>query len=253
MKKGITFTSDDVARWRNAYADDPSFSITKIREGNLDEGRELVDLSRAHEYLALIKIAGGEFSAALGEFGAASDAWAALFERAELAQDIDPSLTKAIPPGVFLFANAGPDRSLNRLVRATATVAEQTDHTRSPSHYLGVVVRALSMGEIDRAGVLLESSPEMPKHNEGFLRALQAIVAGDEEAFKTALDVEVAFWQRTITRERLQHFPDAVCFAQGIGWLKLAERVWKRSLDLVIDNIPAELLNAVPEFIDPGV
>lgn len=250
--KTSQYTSEDVERWREAYAAAAERTIARIRNGTTDAGLELTDLARRHEYLALTAVALRDYARARGHFGASGEAYANVFERSARGNEIDASLAAIVPPGAVLLAEAGTSESVRRLIAATGGVAAK-DVKGNASHFLGVVLRLFSTGEGDRARALLGEPPKMPKHQESSLRAVRALGAGDERAFVAALKDEVAFWEKTIKREQLQRHPDAVCFAHGLGWIALAEKVWQRRVDVQIEHIPIEVLRSEAEQVDVGV
>jgi hypothetical protein len=242
-----SFADEDVLRWKRVYGGDPEFCLSRIRNGELNRGFEISDLSRAHQYVALIAIAQGDYALALGHLAAASVAWAYLLEREVAGDQIAPDVLNRASQGFILAAASGYEPAITRMAEAYAAAFRDAKSNRNPLVHFGEVLRWLCLREVEAASLSL--TPVL-RQDARATELLEAIIDHHEAVFKTAIAHRIEDWKRRIRSERLQKFPDAVCDDRMIGWVRLAERIWGRrpEIDLTAAKIPPEIFDAKPEF-----
>lgn len=246
-KKKVTYTEENIAIWKEA--DEKSIRIfsEKIRTG---DNAELYSLTLAYESLGLTHIALGNYPAALGHFGAASEVWASLLERYLRRESIGDGLVDRALTVAFTLANAsGADTVVRRLANAFAEVSEELRSRDYPLYCGAMIERALSLGDVETASQLTDSFPESKNWTTA------PIIDQDDRRFADDMRRFAELWKDRVRSERLQRLPDAVCDHYEIGWIKLAEKVWGKrpEIDLEPGRIPKEIFEVEPELIDPGI
>lgn len=241
------FENSDVLRWQEVYGEDPAFSIAKIKSGQTERGLEIVELARAHQYVALISIALCNYSIALSNFAAVAYAWAYLLERYAAGDTLTEDVVARSSQG-FIFASAsGVKEAMLRLCLAFDAACDAGLTTVS-LHDHGFAIRWLCCGDLARTRQALASTSAP---NALARKFVQSIVDRDEVSFRSAVDTAIRDWRRRIGAERLHKFPDAVCDDRVFGWVRLATSVWgsRPEVDLSSARIPLELFDTKAQSI----
>jgi hypothetical protein len=247
-----TFDNSDVTRWVTAYEAALSRSFSRVQAGLLDEGRELADVSRRHQYLALAAIAQLQLNRALGHFAAAASAWAVVLERFASDGQIDRGIAERAWQGFILAAGSGDERAMQRMVRSFGEAVKEAPISGETTVSIGMAL--LELVRCDREAAH-QWSTSVAKHDIRTAELLDAIIETDESHLRYAVKAAVEDWKKRIRAERLQRFPDAVCDDRMIGWLRLAEHVWglRPDVDLSEARVPPEIFDAFAEPVQSSL
>ena len=246
-----SFGKDDIDRWVRVYSRDPEFYLSKIDNGEIERGRTLSELSRSHEYLALIAIARAQYGKALGHFAAAGGAWAYLLERYLAGEEIAPDLLERCSSLPLLLALAADDeRQIDRLAGVYEQAFPEARTGKNKLHWMAIVDAALASGKVRLASDRLAAPP--PDLSSASKSFFDALLHRNEDEFEKHFLSMVENWRKRIRSERLGRFPDAVCNHHQIGNIRLAERLWghRPNVDLAAAKIPPEIFDAVAEPVE---
>ena len=253
----IEIAESDIARWEEADAlvmsllidgQDPSVS----RELSAFERLSLV--AEDGVSIALTRIARERYSEALGWLRSAVRAQCERFcvGRQQQAGGLSAGMWQHL-----LLAHASTDQTLvdrfNDLFDLELAARPEARSTED-SMYHARLLKALTSRRIDDAlSILGEPWPSVEPMFRGYIDCMQAIARRDETAFQYALSDASAAWER-YARRHWKGLPDAVCFLNGVGLVRLAEHVWERPIKVDDPNIPLGLLGTVkPATIDLGL
>jgi hypothetical protein len=119
------------------------------------------------------------------------------------------------------------------------------------SLFIGWLLKALTEYRLNDARALsAEGHPSEERMFRGYIGCLAAISRSDEDGLVNCLGEASKAWEQ-YARRTWKGLPDAVCFMNGVGILRLAERTWQKRLMCDDPNIPAELLGDLePETLN---
>jgi hypothetical protein len=234
---GHFYSNDDVVRWDKSYR--PAIDLhrekltTDLPQPKVDF--HLSNLSGSHYMQGMTFIAQGNFDAAVQAFRASADARCKMYERFEKGQG------RSLEAGHFqsvLVALVTKDQALiSRFVSHY-----RADEGTPDSIFLGRAVKLLTMGDIDGAKTTLaQRKPCFEPQFVGYAECLEAIANKDQQRFVSALSVASENWAKWASK-RVKGLPDSVCFIQGIGLVRLAERVLGNPIPIANEHMPQELL-----------
>jgi len=250
-KKRREFTREDAFRGIEICLEDVEIIGSQIHANDLTEGWNFSALARSHELLALSYIAIGEHGRSLGHLGAAAGSWAELLEARLRGAQISQEAVDRFGATPFLFGSAAGDETL---VKHLATLCDKTfgeADLKKPIPYAGMVVKALAIGETNRARDLLASPPAALDPQA--LEFWRSIAERDHAGFHAGLARFEEWWRDRVESEHLEAMPDAVGDLFSVGAIKFAERTWGERLNVTVGKIPQEYFDATPERVAVGL
>jgi hypothetical protein len=234
---GRFFSEEDVARWQKVDARSISVHREKLATALPDR---LVDfhlggLAGSYYMQGMAFIAQGDFEAAIQSFRDSVETRCKMYERFEMGQ------------GRYLEAGHFQTVLVSFVTHDESLVSRLVDHYRADegtpdSMYLGRVLKQLASGDIDGAkAALAERRPQFEPQFVGYAECLEAIVSKDEQQFLSALRSASESWAKWASK-RVKGLPDSVCFIQGVGLVRLAEKVLGKPIPVEDENMPEDLL-----------
>jgi len=249
MAKKPRYTMEDVERWESV--DQKYFPplLQRLRdEPNhraVVRGHGFCSYVLARQGMAMCAIVRGKYSLAMGHLAAGAEARCLMYERYEAGEDISPDYLSAGNWLNLLLAHASGDEAVvERLCTLYDEKYFDDPATRSveESKYIGRIIKALTEGRVEDARRTQgEPAPKIERMFRGYLECLTAIADGDEAGLEEALRFAADAWEK-YARRVWRELPQSVCFIHGVGFIRLAERVWGRPVVLEIDHIPLGLL-----------
>jgi hypothetical protein len=238
MKK--YYSPDDVVRWQASIEESVALHLKKLSEPGLLAQRGDFDLSM----LSLTYCDFGMMCIAQGEFQDASKMFSeSVRTRCKMFELIEEGLcpTRPIEAGDFpwlLIAFVTKDEDLI----ARVTDLYKPDKGIPSSIYLGRVLKLLAKNDTSGAkAALAQKVPRFETEVVGYADCLEAIADKDEQRFALGLKVASESWRKCAAR-RDKGLPFSVCFIQGVGLVRLAERVLGRRVSVDNEYIPSQLL-----------
>lgn len=234
---GRLYADDDMARWEHSYKDSVAIHLDKLAnsatEAEIDFRLGMLAVSRYT--LGMISVAKGDFLGATARFRSAVETRCGQYERFEqgVGRELDAGHFQTL-----LLALVTRDDTLVSRFRAHYRAENGT----KCSIFLGRAVKRLAAN--DREGARLELDRRKPPIDPQFLgycECLEAIAAGNEGQFTDAIVRAGNHWQ-TWAAKTVRGLPDAVCFIQGVGLVRLAEKVLRRPVPVTHEHLPHELL-----------
>jgi len=120
-----------------------------------------------------------------------------------------------------------------------------TDVSSEDAIYIAKVLYALALNDIPAAREQLsEARPGISPEFRGYYECLDAIARQDASGLAAAVEYAAGRWERWVSRNE-RHFPEAACFMDGVGLLKLGEKVTGSLPEVDAVNIPPELLGDI--------
>lgn len=234
---GQFYSNEDVARWDKSYGQSVDLHLEKL---SADLPQEKVDfhlsnLSGSYYMQGMTLIAKSEFRKAIEAFRASAQTKFKMYERFENGQG------RSLEAGNFqslLVAFVTRDEAL-----VSQLVGKYRAEDGTPgSIFLGRALKLIAMSDLDGAKIALrEKKPRFEPQFIGYTDCLEAIANKDEHRFLTALKLASDSWAKWAVK-RVNGLPDSVCFIQGVGLVRLAERVMGKRISVVDENIPLQLL-----------
>lgn len=236
MKK--FYSPEDVARWEEAKGGSVALHLEKLSDPSLVPQKQdfhLGMLSLSYQSKGMTFVALERFEEAKQSFRGSIETLCKMYERFEKGQG------RSLEAGHFqsvLVAFVTKDQPL--ISRLAAHY--RADDGTPDSVYLGRVVKLLAMGDIDAAKTALaQKKPRFEPQFVGYADCLEAIANKDQQRFVTALNGASESWSKWASK-RVKGLPDSVCFIQGIGLVRLAERVLGNPIPISNEHMPQELL-----------
>lgn len=232
------YTRDDVARWDAAKGGSVALHIEKLSDPALTpQNRDfhLGMLAMSYQTKGMILIAQERFDEARQTFRDSIETLCKMYERFEMGQG--RSLEAGHFQSVLLaFVTNEP------LLIARIVAHYRTDEGTPDSIFLGRAVKLLATGTINAAKeALAQQQPRFQPQFVGYSDCLAAIANKDQDRFEAALIVASESWSRWASK-KVKGLPDSVCFVQGIGLVRLAERILGRALSIANEYMPLALL-----------
>jgi hypothetical protein len=110
------------------------------------------------------------------------------------------------------------------------------------STYIARVLKALAQGRQDDAKrVLATPPPDVDPQFVGYVECLRTISEGRYSELEGELRRAAQAWERFVRKDSPGQPPSA-CFIGGLGLLRLAEKVWQRSLEVTVEYLPSLLV-----------
>lgn len=231
------YSEEDVARWQIAYAKSIGIHQEKL---TTDFSQPAIDfhlggLAGSYYMQGMTFIAQGAFESSLQAFKASAEARCKMYERFENGKG------RSLEAGHFqsvLVAFVTKDEALvSRLVGLY-----RADEGTPDSIFLGNALKLVATGDIDGAKTALaQRKPRFEPQFVGYADCLEAIANKDQPRFVSAASVACESWAKWAAK-RVKGLPDSVCFIQGVGLVRLAERVLGNPIPVISDGMPQELL-----------
>lgn len=239
MKK--FYTSEDVVRWEAAKGGSVELHLQKLSDPALPPQKQdfhLGMLSLSYHTWGMICVAHNRFDEAILSFRGSTEVLCRMYERFNKGQG------RSLEAGHFqsvLVAFVARDHPL-----ASRLVGDyRADEGTPGSIFLGRAVKLLAMGDIDSAkSALAQRKPHCEPQFVGYAECLEAIANNDQQGFLSALNVASESWANWASK-RVKGLPDAVCFIQGVGLVRLAEGIFGKSIPIASEHIPQGLLRYV--------
>jgi hypothetical protein len=236
---GAFYSDEDVARWEKSYQQSIGLHLQKLAtdlpEQKIDFHMGMLALS--YETQGMIDIAKGRFQAAIGAFRSSVEVRCKQYERYEAGKG------DALEAGTYQSLLIGLVTNDGELVSRLANHYRAENGT-ADSVFLGRAVRPIVMNDIDAARASLsQKRPRFEAQFVGYAECLEAIVNKDERGFVAGLDLASKSWLKVVSR-RDQGLPYSVCFIQGVGLVRLAEKVLGRPISVANEHIPPQLLRS---------
>jgi hypothetical protein len=110
------------------------------------------------------------------------------------------------------------------------------------STYIARVLKALAQGKQEEAKhVLATPPPDVDSQFVGYVECLKAIADGRRSELEGELHRAAQAWERFVRKDSPGQ-PQSACFLGGLGLLRLAEKVWKRRLEVTVEHLPQLLV-----------
>lgn len=231
------YNDADIARWETADKQSIPLHLEKLK-GEVHEKKidfHLDMLAGSYYMQGMTFIAQGNFDEAVQAFRASAEARCKMYERFEKGQG------RSLEAGHFqsvLVAFVTKDQALiSRLV-----VHYRADEGTPDSIFLGRAVKLLAMGDTDGAKTALaQRKPRFEPQFVGYADCLEAIANKDQQRFVSALSLASESWAKWASK-KAKGLADSVCFIQGVGLVRLAERVLGNPIPITNEYMPQELL-----------
>lgn len=238
------YTKADVLRWQQVDEGRLQMKLAQLTDTAFAGRRDFVlsGLHLLHEGLGYTYVALNEPERARSHFLDSCHYVVRLFELPEIGEAVAPSRLSAgyCPTWLIAMAIGAEDiaKSLTALFKSEYLTH---DMRQAGMEQIAVTLKALVEGRVGDAQVLLSQSPiSNPGDFQHYLECLAAIAEGSDDGFRASLELAARSWAERIVRTH-KGLPQAVCFMHGLGLLRLAERVFGRSLEIDIKSIPSRL------------
>ncbi len=257
----VRYTSEDIERWEATSAEVLRLLLQQLRDepdGRVCQlGRGYLSLEGSAWSNALISAARSQWPTSLGWLRVSVDAICVLYEACMAGRRIAPQSLAAGNWQTLLHAHASTDSLLvSRFCKLfdLEFAARREIGSTKDSLFIGRLVKALTEHRLDDARALLSRQwPSVERMFRGFVECLQAVAMNYEVGFARSLQSASAAWQKYASRN-WKGLPDAVCFLNGVGLVRLAEHTWQKRVTLSDPNIPAELLGDIkPDIFELAI
>jgi hypothetical protein len=232
------YSTEDVARWEASYAESIAAHLQRLTDPRLPESRHdfhLGMLSLSHRTRAMICVARGRFGDAVAALRASVEARCRMYERsvAGVGRPLEAGHFQTVLDALATRDDTLVDR-IGRHYRADVGTRD--------SVFLGTALRSLVLNDVPGAcSALGRERPRFERQFVGYVECLQAVAAGDDQRFPAALALASGSWAEWAARQ-VRGLPDSVCFLHGAGFVRLAERVFRRRVPVADAHIPSPLL-----------
>lgn len=234
---GRFYTDEDVARWEKPGRQSIDLHLEKLATSLPEQKTDfhMGMLALCYEEEGMICVAKGKFQESIQAFTSSVETKCKQYER------FDEGTGRALGAGTFqsiLIAFATKDHDL---------VARIAHHYRAEngtpdSIFLGRALKLLVMEDLSAAkDSLKQKRPRLDSQFVGYPECLEAIANKDELAFADGLEIASTSWAKVVSK-RDRGLPYSVCFIQGVGLIRLAEKTIGRRISIADRYIPSELL-----------
>ena len=106
------------------------------------------------------------------------------------------------------------------------------------STYIARVLKALAQGkQEDAKRVLATPPPDVDPQFVGYVECLKAIAEGQHSELEGELRRAAQAWERFVRKDSPGQ-PQSTCFMGGLGFLRLAEKVWQCRVKVTVEQLP---------------
>lgn len=231
------YSHEDAVRWDQA--DQGSIDVHREKLAGLDLPPHKYDfhlnmLSLAYHSQGMTDIAKGNFEKAINSFRASVETKSKIYERYEKGQG-----TRAPNAGDFqsllVAFVTNDDELISRFL-----FHFRADKGTPGSIFLGGLLKSIAMNDMQAVkAILLQKRPRFEPQFVGYAECLDAISNKDSQGFVNALNLASESWAKWASKT-VEGLPDSVCFIEGVGLIRLAERVFGNSTDISNEHIPRE-------------
>jgi hypothetical protein len=235
---GRFYTEKDVERWEEAYG----------RFGRLHQDRlaanpppaevdsRLRSLSLECRFRGMTFVAKRQFPEALACFRESVERRLKMYERWA------SGLGEAMSAGHFQDLLVAYVTNDDELIANFARHYRADDGT-DDSVYLGRVVKCIALKDLEgaRKGLLEKRPRRFETQFSGYPDCLEAIVEKDQARFVDAIAFAATKWSRWSCRVE-KGLPGSVCFLQGVGLVRMAEKTVGTRIPVANEYLPPELL-----------
>jgi len=239
MQTNKFYTADDVARWESVDKESIDLQLSKLALETRPPLREqrLGMLSVVYAHLGMTCIAKADFRGAIRSFEESVATRCRTFEM--IGEGLASSTN--VDAGHFQSLLIAFVTRNEPLIQRLALPYCADTGTRG-SKYLGAAIKALINGDLDAARTALtQKRPSFEMQFKSYPACLEAIVDQDPIRIVEAVHSASRDWAKWVARG-LRGLPDSVCFIQGVGLIRLGERVLGRSIPIINQYLPKELL-----------
>jgi len=253
------YNMSDVTEWEETNERRFQELSKRLKSGEshptIDAGKGLSSLSRLHLLKGMTAVAREEFAPALGHFAASCEVKCVLYEQYIAGKDIHADFVSTGNFQTLLLTHVTRDKRLTKRFSNLYRL-EFAGVTRSPkdSTFIGSLLKALSEDHLEEAREIMNKPrPRVDKQFDGYIECMESIVNKDEKGFVSTLEYASNAWEKFVRRD-CKGNPLTVCFIGGVGFIRLAEGLWKKPIKVEIEHIPEALLGEIePRAVDPGV
>jgi hypothetical protein len=238
------YTAVDVIRWRQADERRLPMKLSQLNDDAFVGRRDFVlsGLHLLHEGLGYTHIALHEPDAARAHFFESCQYVLRLFllpssgevvSSGRLQAGYFQSWLIALSIGADGLAFSLTDSFKNEYLTGKDSLAEV--------ERIALALQLLILGRADGAKDILQARP-IPAASDftHYFDCLRAIAEREEDRFVESLDLAAKEWCSRIVKTH-KGYPQAVCFMNGLGLLRLAERFVEHPIEIDNDLIPSQL------------
>jgi hypothetical protein len=227
----------DVARWEKAYENAIAIHLDKLRtessQANVDF--HMGGLAGSYYMYGMTLIAGAQFGAAIDAFRSSTELWCKMYERYENGHG--RPLEAGHFQSVLVAYVTGDDVLISRLV-----AHYRAEDGTPDSIFIGTALKLIATGDCTSAKTALTlPKPHFEPQFRGYPDCLDAIAHNNEEQFISALGTASEFWAKWASNQA-RGLPHSVCFIHGVGFIRLAETIFNKSISVTNEHIPQGLL-----------
>ena len=255
MKKP-RYTMVDVERWEKVGQGRISLFIPRLQSGGTDARMRRLDFGG---------VAGLSFSQAQScvarELYPRALGWLTVAVEAEIHYIVCLQQEGFLPAAghwqSLLHAHTSTDKSLidrySLKFDLELAAKPEADSTKDSMYHARLLKSLTELRIDDTKTILAEKRPSPEAMFRGYYKVMEMIALNDESGFAEAIGEASVSWEK-YARRCWKGLPDAVCFMNGVGFIRLAEHVWKHPVSVDDPNIPPGLLGDVtPETVDIGL
>jgi hypothetical protein len=214
--------------------------IKPYAQGNSYATISMVLHDMCYQYIAL-----QEYEKAIGTLHTRAHVSAWLYEKYLLGRDINPQNVSAGDWQSLLVSLLTEDEPLiSNFSHNFFQIVSKTDsiygHTKD-SRFIGRYLSALIENNLQEIEALhREKRPSIDRRFFGTYEILDAISHKDFNNFVTSLIQGGEYWEKYMKRYKTED--DAICYLYGACFVKLAERNFKKKINIEIPQFPKQLL-----------
>ena len=235
---GRFYTDKDVERWEEVYQDSGRLHLDKLAA---NPPQQAVDFHMSMYSLecqarGMTLVAKKLFSEALALFHESVERRCKMYERWE------SGLGRAMQAGHFQDLLVAYVTNDDALITKFARHYRADDGT-SDSMFLGRIVKCIALNDIEgaRNGLRQKKPSRFETQFSGYPDCLEAIVEKDQARFVDAIAFAATKWSRWSCRVE-KGLPGSVCFLQGVGLVRMAEKTIGNRIPVTNEYLPPELL-----------
>jgi hypothetical protein len=245
----MIMSQEEISRLLKRYNKSVGECVDFIKRGSqgnpFGQGNPYFGLSITLRGICYLDIAINDYSSAIGSLFSAARVQNWLYEKQGFGWNINPQIL-ASGNWQFLLLSllTEDDQLINKFSRNFFQIVSKTDsiygHTKD-SRFIGRYLSALIENNLQEIDALhREKRPSIDRRFFGTYEILDAISHKDVDHFVTALVKGGEYWEKYMKRYKTED--DAICYLYGACFVKLAERNFKKKINIEIPQFPKQLL-----------